>query len=70
MTKNAHQANLFMRNAMQGISNRTEDKFLSILEDRIYTLGQYIQQRHGKESYRELLNAVCSDRRYEEENRH
>jgi len=62
MTKNAHQANVFMRNALEGISNRTEDKFLSILEDRLLTLGQFIQQRHGMESYRELLNAVCSDK--------
>ena len=62
MTKNAHQANVFMRNALEGISNRTEDRFLSILEDRLLTLGQFIQQRHGMESYRELLNAVCSDK--------
>ena len=30
MTKNAHQANVFMRNALEGISNRIEERFLSM----------------------------------------
>ena len=62
MTNYTHKANRFIRNSLEGISNMTDDSFLNKLEGRILSMGQYIQQRHGMESYRDLLNAVCSDK--------
>ena len=62
MTNYTHKANRFIRNSLEGISNMTDDSFLNKLEGRLFTIGQFIQQRHGMESYRELLNAVYSDK--------
>ena len=62
MTNNTHKATRFIRNSLEGIPNKTEDGFLSKLEDHICTMGQYIQERQGMSFYRELLRSVCSDR--------
>ena len=62
MTAYTHKASRFIRNSLEGIPNKIEDGFLSKLEDHICMMGQYIQQRHGMEAYRELLRAVCSDK--------
>ena len=62
MTNYTHKASRFLRNSLEGISNMTDDSFLNKLEGRLFTVGQFIQQRHGMESYRELLRSVCSDR--------
>ena len=62
MTVYTYKANRFIRNSLEGISNMIDDSFLNKLEGRLFTIGQFIQQRHGMESYRELLRAVCSDK--------
>ena len=62
MTAYTHKASKFLRNSLEVISNMTDDSFLNKLEGRLFTIGQFIQQRHGMESYRELLNAVYSDK--------
>ena len=67
MTNYSHKASKFLRSALEFKPNRPNEsqlryEFLSKLEDAIGTMGQYIQQRHGMESYRDLLNAVCSDK--------
>jgi len=55
------RASKFLRNGLEHKSNNVTDPFLSKLEDRINSLGQFIQQRHGMESYRELLNHIWSE---------
>ena len=55
------RASKFLRNSLEGKSNKVTDPFISKLEDRINNLGIFIQQRHGKEAYRELLAHICSE---------
>ena len=67
MTAYTHKASKFLRSALEFKPNRPDEsqlryEFLSKLEDAIGTMGQYIQQRHGMQAYRELLKSVCSDR--------
>lgn len=62
MSNYSNKAGIFVRNSLEGKSNNTVDPMLSKIEDRINSLGQYIQQRHGRDSFNELLNHVCSDK--------
>jgi len=57
----SQRAAVFVRNSLEGKSNKVTDPFLSKLEDRINNLGQFIKARNGEDSYRELLNHICSD---------
>ena len=61
MTNNTVKARQFIRNSLEGITNKTEDAFLSKLEDHINSMGQYIIQRQGISAFNGLLNHVCSD---------
>ena len=61
MTIYSQRAAVFVRNSLEGKSNKTVDPMLSKIEDRINSLGQYIKARHGDTAYRELLDHICSD---------
>jgi len=60
MNVNSLKASLFIRRALEGKSNNTEDQLLSKIEDRIRDVGEYIKQRHGDEAYNNLLNHIHS----------
>ena len=59
---NTSKVNRFVRNALTGESNETEDPFLSRVEDKINLIGQYIKQRHGKQAFDELADFIHSPR--------
>lgn len=59
---NTTKVNQFVRNALTGESNKTEDPFLSRLEDKINLIGQYIKQRHGVQAFNDLVNFIHTPR--------
>ena len=59
---NTAKVNQFVRNALTGKSNKTEDPFLSRLEDKINLIGQYIKQRHGVQAFIELADFIHTPR--------
>ena len=59
---NTAKVNQFVRNALTGESNKTEDPFLSRLEDKINLIGQYIKQRHGVQAFNELADFIHTPR--------
>jgi len=61
MTLYTQKANKFLKNSIRGIPNKTQDPFLSKLEDKIYSMGDYIRQRYGQETYNDILNHVHSN---------
>jgi len=60
MTLYTHKASMFLKNGLTGKPNRTTDPMLSKLEDRLYTMAQYITQRYGQETFDDILNSVYS----------
>ena len=52
------QTNRFIRNALTGRDNRIDSPFLSKLDNRIYSIGEYIKQRHGLQAFDDLVNFV------------
>jgi len=54
------KAGIFVRRSLEGKSNMTTDSMLSKIEGRLYTLGEYIKQRYGDETFQNILNEVHS----------
>lgn len=52
------QINRFIRNALTGKDNNLDSPFLSKLNNRIYSIGEYIKQRHGEQAFNDLVNFV------------
>ncbi len=61
MSVYTQKVNRFLHNSLRGKPNKIEDPFLSKLEDRIYTMGDYIRQRYGQQTYNDILNHVHSN---------
>ena len=48
MSVYTQKANIFLKNSLIGIPNKTEDPLLSKLEDKIYTMGFGMPWCHGR----------------------
>jgi len=55
------RASKFIRRSLEHESNNVTDPLLSKVEDRIFSLGIFIQQRCGMDVYRELVDHIWSE---------
>lgn len=55
------QTNRFIRNALTGKDNQIDSPFLSKLNNRINSIGEYIKQRHGVQAFNDLVSFVHPD---------
>lgn len=63
------QINRFIRNALTGRDNQIDSPFLSKLNNKINSIGEYIKQKHGLQAFADLVNFVYTPKTmsYEEE---
>jgi len=56
------QTNRFIRNALTGKENKIDSPFLSKLENKINSIGEFIKQKYGVQAFDELVSFVYTDK--------
>jgi len=61
MNMYSQKSGKFIRRSLEGKTNRiSQDPMLSKIEDRLGSLGIYIKERYGMQTYNDILNQVFS----------
>lgn len=60
MSGNTVKAAIWVRHAMEGISNQVTDPMQSKIESKIRDIGSYVRQRYSEEDYQNLLRHIHS----------